>query len=231
MSQADRHYHDSHQNADFFSIPVRLHKRSSSRSSRSSSQSSLLSAYVQKLSTTSATAPVPGTVSAYGSFTTTPSASSWLRSYAFLNLPEVSISLSYERRQGKLPDRGFSSTYDYDSPDSSVAPDSPLSATRPSISRTSSSDSYIVEPFTKNSPVIITDPGPSTLPTDLGSNKLHPILEAVESASKLSSRTACSPCLKSGFDYPRCPRCKDMWCSRECRLQGGKRHVCTTRRV
>ncbi|KAF9241183.1 hypothetical protein BU15DRAFT_87392 [Melanogaster broomeanus] len=80
-------------------------------------------------------------------------------------------------------------------------------------------------PPTGSVPSPITTAPPSPLMDD-APFKLHPVLEAVEKSSKLSYRTTCSTCLKSGRDFPRCPRCNDMWCSRECRLQGGKRHVC-----
>ncbi|KAG0693182.1 hypothetical protein DFH29DRAFT_414012 [Suillus ampliporus] len=96
---------------------------------------------------------------------------------------------------------------------------------RPSISRTSSMNSSLGElPI---SPLFSPDSPPAS---PLGDNvsTLCPILEAVESASKLSCRTVCVTCLKTGRDFPHCPRCGDMWCSRECRMQGGKRHVCRT---
>lgn len=56
----------------------------------------------------------------------------------------------------------------------------------------------------------------------------RPILEALEDASKFRVRTACANCRRMGSNFPCCPRCGEMWCSRECRLQatGGKRHVC-----
>ncbi|TEB39856.1 hypothetical protein FA13DRAFT_1724068 [Coprinellus micaceus] len=39
-------------------------------------------------------------------------------------------------------------------------------------------------------------------------------------------KMVCATCHKPGRDYPQCGKCKKMWCSRECRLVGGKRHVC-----
>lgn len=55
-----------------------------------------------------------------------------------------------------------------------------------------------------------------------------PILEALEDASKFRVRTACAHCKTVGSNFPCCPRCGEMWCSRECRVRatGGKRHVC-----
>jgi hypothetical protein len=57
---------------------------------------------------------------------------------------------------------------------------------------------------------------------------LHPILAACEKMSRVSSRAVCSTCMKPGYDYPRCAKCGDMWCSRACRLRDGvKRHICS----
>jgi len=69
--------------------------------------------------------------------------------------------------------------------------------------------------------------GGLTLPSPQRSlSKLDPILAKVERCSKFRTITECSACQKVGSDYPKCPRCQEMWCSRECRLQGGKRHLC-----
>ena len=57
---------------------------------------------------------------------------------------------------------------------------------------------------------------------------LRPILEALEDASKFRVQTSCASCGKAGSNFPCCPRCSEMWCSRECRLRstGGKKHIC-----
>ncbi|TEB26290.1 hypothetical protein FA13DRAFT_1737464 [Coprinellus micaceus] len=60
----------------------------------------------------------------------------------------------------------------------------------------------------------------------LGSG-LHPVLARAERSSKLCKGVmVCGTCSKRGRDFPACGKCKKMWCSRECRLAGGKRHVC-----
>jgi len=59
-------------------------------------------------------------------------------------------------------------------------------------------------------------------------NDLHPILAQLERKSRLcTQKVQCSTCKKTGCDFPYCPRCGDMWCSRPCRLVGGKRHICS----
>jgi hypothetical protein len=59
---------------------------------------------------------------------------------------------------------------------------------------------------------------------------LHPILAQLEGRSRLcTQKTYCSTCRKAGNDFPRCSKCGEMWCSRSCRLVGGKRHVCSSR--
>lgn len=56
---------------------------------------------------------------------------------------------------------------------------------------------------------------------------LHPILSKLEKSSRFCTQTvSCSTCGKPGQDYPRCSKCGELWCSRSCRLVGGKRHVC-----
>ncbi|KAH7919583.1 hypothetical protein BV22DRAFT_853796 [Leucogyrophana mollusca] len=192
------------------------HRRQSLSLSSVSSQSSA-SSYFQRLSEPSSPAATIGHHSAYGSFTTTPSASYWLHTY--LNIPDTS------KRRGKQRDIGWSSDFDFiapGSPESPLSPSTPLRS--PSISRTSSEDSYLED--TSASTLIPPAPLPPPFIEELSFAKLHPILEAVESASKLSSQAVCATCLKAGKDFPRCPRCSDMWCSRACRLDGGKRHVC-----
>ncbi|KAF8319116.1 hypothetical protein DL93DRAFT_2164797 [Clavulina sp. PMI_390] len=59
---------------------------------------------------------------------------------------------------------------------------------------------------------------------------LHPALAAVERSSRLlKSTVACAVCGDVGKDFPRCGKCGEAWCSRECRMKslaGKKRHVC-----
>ena len=59
---------------------------------------------------------------------------------------------------------------------------------------------------------------------------LHPALAAVERSSRLLKQSIrCAACGDVGKDFPRCGKCGEAWCSRECRvksLAGKKRHVC-----
>jgi hypothetical protein len=151
---------------------------------------------------------------AYGSFSTTVPAAFWLRSYLSLPIPSKS--------QGKRRDAGWADEYHFeDTESSSSRSPSPL----PIISRTSSVDSsldeyaYVGASSSPHSP-------PKSLLGESSSTTLHPILKAVEKASKLSCHTVCVACLKTGRDFPRCSHCGDTWCSRSCRMQRGKRHVC-----
>jgi len=161
--------------------------------------------------------PTEGRPNVYGSFTTTVPATPWLRAHLSLLIPR---STKHSVRQRDL-DCG------YDTP-----PDSPLSffssgsMRSPSISRT-------LTDFDCSPPSASpAQSNPSTSPpSPLISNvpiipQLHPVLEAIEKRSMLSCKTVCSACKKTGANFPRCPRCGEMWCSRACRLQGGKKHIC-----
>lgn len=176
-------------------------------SSQSSTASWLLP---QKLYEASPAEVVQGDLQAYGSFTTTAPAVLWLRSRFTIPVPS--------KLRGKQRDIEWVDEYNYEHLGSSSL------IHRPSISRSSHMNSSLGEHPTGASSSYDSPP-PSPLEYSV-STGLHPILKAVESASKLSYRTICVACLKPGKDFPRCPRCGDMWCSRECRMQGGKRHVC-----
>jgi len=89
----------------------------------------------------------------------------------------------------------------------------------PSFSRTSSS-------FADSDALLISESKVSS--QERSNKKLHPVLAACEKKSKFSTQTVCATCRKVGYDYPRCAKCGEMWCSRICRLRGGaKRHVCS----
>ena len=107
-------------------------------------------------------------------------------------------------------------------------PDSPL----PSICRTPSS-----EADSEYFPTAPSSAGPltpiqsrTTSPT-LRKQVLQPleILEVLEARSKFRVRTSCATCQQPGSNFPCCPRCGEMWCSRECRLKSGdgRRHICS----
>lgn len=82
-----------------------------------------------------------------------------------------------------------------------------------------------------------TPPLPSISRTDIPSSPVSPPLLLSETAqtlvlleknSKFCARTfQCATCGRAGSDFPRCAKCGELWCSRECRLNGGKRHICT----
>ncbi|OBZ68790.1 hypothetical protein A0H81_11361 [Grifola frondosa] len=107
----------------------------------------------------------------------------------------------------------------------------PSSPTLPSICRTPSS--YTASEYFPTAP---SSAGPATpvhtfatLPTrKLEPPSLHPVLESLERSSRFRVQTACATCGKSGTNFPCCPRCGELWCSRVCRLKrgDGKRHIC-----
>lgn len=105
----------------------------------------------------------------------------------------------------------------------------PNSPTLPSICRTPSS--YTDSEYFPTAP---SSAGPATparevSPSPKGKQRsLHPALESLEGSSKLSVKMCCATCQVAGTNFPSCPRCGEMWCSRQCRLQGtgGKRHAC-----
>ncbi|TFK91108.1 hypothetical protein K466DRAFT_515938 [Polyporus arcularius HHB13444] len=120
--------------------------------------------------------------------------------------------------------------------------DAPASPTLPSICRTPSSYSGS-EYFTPTTAPSSAGPATpvhtaTTLPlpgAGAGAGRksgdcltLHPVLEDLERSSMFRVRTACATCGIRGSNFPTCPKCGEMWCSRVCRLQksDGKRHIC-----
>ena len=104
-------------------------------------------------------------------------------------------------------------------------PQSPV----PSISRTPSPDTDLESPSTAPSSAGPSTPSRSLASSPIGTTRsLHSVLESLEDSSKFRIRTSCATCKRSGSNFPCCPRCGEMWCSRACRLQGnnGKRHQC-----
>jgi hypothetical protein len=183
-----------------------MHSRPQSRLSMSSTQSrtSVLSMISHSTPSTLATKPKE----AYGSFTITRSAVKSLRDTSSFP-PSRSSSRPRVTLQTNLIG------VDHDS-----SPESPLEST-PSITRTSSPDLDTAFPPTFLPPYLTARRRSRT------TNDLNPILAGLEKRSKFcTSRMSCSTCLKPGNDYPKCPRCSEAWCSRECRLRGGKRHEC-----
>nr|VWP00411.1 Type III secretion system ATPase [Ganoderma boninense] len=117
--------------------------------------------------------------------------------------------------------------------------DPPGSPDLPSICRTpssySSSDNFPTAPSSAG-PTTPVHTGP-TLPTSTlkmvrrksEASSLHPVLENLERTSLFRVVTACATCGKCGSNFPCCPKCGEMWCSRACRLQkgNGKKHICS----
>ncbi|KAG8214602.1 hypothetical protein J3R82DRAFT_9672 [Butyriboletus roseoflavus] len=192
--------------------------------SSTTSQSSLASIYAKINQSSPLAEPTEGHTNVYGSFTITIPAALWLQSHLSLNIPGPG------KRRGKPRDLDCG----YDTPpDSPLSFFQPLSGSRqsPSITRTLLTDFDWGGPSrdtVASSPRIFL-PSP-LVDNDANATKIHPVLAAVERGSKLSRRTICSACMKAGTNFPRCARCDDMWCSRACRLQGGKKHICATRK-
>jgi len=207
--------------------PSRRRERTLSLISMSSTRSTKIVLDVPKTSPTSGLTVQPGPSDAFGSFTTTGSASAFLRALAAANALWERSSHVRHRRQKSCPAPMW---YD-DVPRSNSphAPTSPIfihSETHavPSISRTSSSFYQSDDHSSQNSVSDLRSSGGEGGRTK--PSKINPILASLEKKSRLCSRTICVTCSKPGLDYPSCGRCGDVWCSRACRLKGGKRHVC-----
>lgn len=71
-------------------------------------------------------------------------------------------------------------------------------------------------------------PAPAAAVAEGALPSLHPVLESLERGSMFRVKTACATCGQRGSNFPCCPKCGEMWCSRACRLRkgDGKRHVC-----
>jgi len=143
---------------------------------------------------------------AWGSFIPLRSATTSLREF-------ISVSPVYSNRS--FPEWRRTSSHDIETP--YTKPSSPKPKV-PYITRTLS-----------HSPVC--PPSPISLSSFMISphvrSDLHPILAQVEGKSRFcTQKVYCSTCRKAGTDFPRCGKCGEIWCSRACRLVGGKRHLC-----
>lgn len=165
--------------------------------------------------------------SAYGSFIPTASARP--------SLDQINRSSKTERSrpalavQTHLRKQSYQWLEDDDSPLSSGL----SSPTIPSFSRTTSSSSvsgFTSPSFASSSKTLLNrhELRPENCRTQ--TDELNPILAKLERKSKLlTQKVYCATCQKVGSDYPKCGRCNAMWCSRECRMYGGKRHICNPR--
>jgi len=159
----------------------------------------------------------------YGSFIPTPSARASLEHLNRISTQAHSIFDKFSRRPTPP-----SQPWEDDRADSPLSSGT-SSPTIPSFSRMTSpypiSSSSPTSPETKGSLV-------ARRPRNAKKQNLDfdPILAKVERKSKLLGRkVVCATCGQVGSDYPKCGRCDAMWCSRECRMYGGKRHTCPAR--
>lgn len=204
-----------HPEVQSFGTQTSRRRRTASIFSTSSCLSTSSTASLSLLSDPTLVSGVSEGSSAWGSFVPLNSASTSLRSLAAthryrnscsgIDPSEESLQVSIEKSRpyGTLFSRGQSSKV-------------------PLITRTLSTNPMPRPP----SP----DSSASSINQDVvrhGSNGLHPVLARMERASKFcTQKKVCSTCRKPGRDFPQCGKCHQMWCSRECRLVGGKRHVC-----
>ena len=158
---------------------------------------------------------------AFGSFTITSSASAFLRTLAAAH----ARSMAHVHHQ-KSYGAPIIWADDFSPSSSPSVPTTPISTHFiPSISHTSLS--FYNSDTANTSLTALSDSQLSGNDERVaGFNKINPILASLERKSKLCYQTICATCSKPGIDFPKCGRCGDMWCSRACRLKGGKRHVC-----
>ncbi|KAG6916351.1 hypothetical protein DXG01_007242 [Tephrocybe rancida] len=205
-------------------LPTRpTRKRTVSLSSLSSTRSSITLELPKADLTTVTVQTRSRTV--YGSFIPTPSARPRLDQ---LKRASVRSEFQFVGRPGRLqiPTHHLWAEEEADSPLSS----GPTSPSIPSFSRTASPPLVPPPPLTLSTiHESLARRGQVIAQRDVC--ELDPILVSLERKSKLlTKRVHCATCMKPGSDYPKCGRCDAMWCSRECRMVGGKRHVCTPRK-
>lgn len=88
-----------------------------------------------------------------------------------------------------------------------------------------SADSFLIVPLIPRR----CRPRRVSLPRLQAADAIIPSLAEVEASSRLmKGHISCASCKKVGPDFPRCPRCFESWCSRECRLTAteGTKHRC-----
>ncbi|KAJ3775519.1 hypothetical protein FB446DRAFT_724842 [Lentinula raphanica] len=173
------------------------------------------------------------TESVHGSFTPTSSAFPCLSTLATLHNPSTIFQPAgyFRRRQYSMlewPDVHSP----FEGSDTSSIPASPTFSSRssraPSIPRITRTSSYDTHASVSSSTSYSDE---TLLPSRLKPLEINPIFSELERKSKLcNSVIGCATCGKPGSDYPRCGKCGEKWCSRPCRLRGGKKHLCMSRR-
>lgn len=169
---------------------------------------------ISKSNSTSGISQLPSTHEAYGSFIPVRSAAGTLKDVASCASPPISYVVK-RRRKVTFDDKCYYSP-SWDDCGSSSASASEI----PYITRTT----HITPP----SPTSTTSSlSPPMSPVMTPKTDLHPVLARLEQTSRFRAQLMqCTTCQKEGSDFPRCPKCGNSWCSRSCRLVGGKRHVC-----
>ncbi|KAJ4468989.1 hypothetical protein C8R41DRAFT_853620 [Lentinula lateritia] len=169
---------------------------------------------------------------AHGSFTPTSPALPCLMTLATFNTPgSIFMRVSHSRRRQNSISEWPEMHSQSGASETSSIPPSPTSLSRssraPSIPRITRTSSYDTHSSVSSSPSLLDE---TFLPARLKTTEMNPIFSELERRSKLcTSVVGCATCGKYGSDYPRCGKCGEMWCSRPCRLRGGRKHLCTLR--
>ena len=200
-----------------------MHRTSRTRRSSLSISSSVFLGSIFEISkshSTSVMSMLPHTHEAYGSFIPVRSAACTLQDLAACVSPPIRRTIK-RRRKVTFDDKcSYSPSWDdYGSSSSS--------SRTPHITRSTHHTSPMAPPSPTST---VSSLSPPTSPLLTPTEELHPILARLEERSRLCVKlTQCTTCRKQGSDFPRCPKCGDTWCSRPCRLMGGKRHICPGR--
>jgi len=149
----------------------------------------------------------------------------------------LAISQSYSISQPPYHGPGFSeNTW---TSDAAPQPDVQIVSSEP-IPTTSSASTLTVRSRTSSTVSLATassSEGPETprahSPLMSPSQELRRSLSDLEHTSRFRAPTSCVTCKRSGSNYPCCPKCGDVWCSRHCRMAAGKdgKHSCHCRMV
>jgi hypothetical protein len=184
-----------------------------------------------KSPSTSGLSHQPDTHFAHGSFIPVRPAMSTLENFARCATPPIAKVTLKKRRKVTFSDKcTYSPSWSEDeAEDSGYASYSPSTSssrkTIPKITRTTTPSSSVIDPPSPSSSVSSLSTTGRQRSTD---SERHPVLARLERQSRICTQLSqCSTCSTKGNDFPRCPKCNDMWCSRACRLVGGKTHICS----